>query len=77
MFPDIVVNDHIVIEFNGEYWHKLPEVVEKDVIKARKLEEAGYVLIVVWHKDYVKNKEHTQHILLEQIYENQGNKKKR
>jgi very-short-patch-repair endonuclease/post-segregation antitoxin (ccd killing protein) len=77
MFPDIVVNDHIAIEFNGEYWHKLPEIVEKDAIKAQKLEEAGYVLIVVWYNDYVKNKEHTQHILLEQIYENQSNKKKR
>jgi very-short-patch-repair endonuclease len=76
MFPDMVVNDHIAIEFNGEYWHKLPEVVEKDAIKAQKLQEAGYKLIVVWYNDYMKNKEHTQHILLEQIYENQGNKKK-
>jgi very-short-patch-repair endonuclease len=73
IFPDIVVNNKIVIEFNGEYWHRLPEVAEKDRVKAVKLEEAGYMLLVVWYNDYVNNKIQTQEKLLESINESKIN----
>jgi very-short-patch-repair endonuclease len=73
MFPDIVVNNKIVIEFNGEYWHSLPEVAEKDRIKARKLKEAGYILLTVWYNDYTNNKIQTQEKLLETINESKIN----
>lgn len=73
MFPDILVGNDIVIEFNGEYWHSLPEVIEKDRVKAQKLFESGYKLIVVWYNDYISNKEQTQRYLLGKIDENKGN----
>ena len=73
IFPDIVIDNKIVVEFNGEYWHSLPEVVEKDKIKYQKLSCADYKLIVVWYNDYINDKEQTQKYLLEKIYENKSN----
>jgi very-short-patch-repair endonuclease len=73
IFPDIVVNNKIVIEFNGEYWHSLPEVVEKDQIKAKKLKETGYILLTIWYNDYTNNKIQTQKKLLENINESKIN----
>lgn len=70
MFPDIVIDNKFVIEFNGEYWHNLPGVAEKDKIKAQKLSVSGYKLIVVWYTDYINNREQTQNYLLEKINEN-------
>lgn len=46
MYPDFVFKDKkIVIEVDGEYWHSLPGVAEKDIKKTQLLERNGYTVL--------------------------------
>lgn len=73
LLPDAVIDDKIVIEYNGSYWHADPKVYKeddvvnhnrlaKDIWKAdetkRKIYEVcGYTVVYVWSKEFVKRKE--------------------
>ena len=58
--PDIKV----AIEFNGTYWHSLPNIVESDNFKKLQCESKGISLISIdeedWHENCDKCKKHIQ-----------------
>jgi len=47
--------DNIIIEVLGNYWHSLPEKIEKDKKKISYLKNKGFDVIVMWESD-IKNK---------------------
>ncbi len=49
--PDFI-NGRLIIEFFGEYWHKLEDVIKKQETYA----EHGYELLVIWSRE-LKDKE--------------------
>jgi very-short-patch-repair endonuclease len=67
-FCDFVINDNIVIEVNGDYWHGNPKIYKKEDLnltqknnikrdKKKKifLEKLGYSVFYFWEKDIIKN----------------------
>jgi hypothetical protein len=44
------------IEFNGEYWHSLDMIKEKDIIKIKQCQEKGIDLLVINESDWINNK---------------------
>jgi len=53
--PDIKIRN-IVIEFDGDYWHSKPKIIERDLIKNRIYEDNNFYLIRVKEGDYLNNK---------------------
>ena len=49
--PDIKV----AIEFNGTYWHSLPNIVESDKYKKLQCESKGITLLTIDEKDWREN----------------------
>jgi hypothetical protein len=45
------------IEFNGRYWHTLPEVVQRDYIKYQQCREKGIDLLVINEENWINNRE--------------------
>ena len=50
--PDI----RVAIEFNGTYWHDLPNIVESDNFKHLQCESKGIKLICVLEEDWMSNR---------------------
>lgn len=66
-FPDIVIEDKIIVEYYGDYWHGNPKkykkgdlvaknipaekVWKRDKIRQNKLEKLGYKFYIVWQSD--------------------------
>ena len=50
-YPDL----NIGIEYQGNYWHSLPEHIERDKRKKLLCKEKGIKLIEVWDDDFRKN----------------------
>lgn len=48
--PDFIVGDTI-IEVDGDYWHNLPGVAERDIRKNMFYEESGFNLIRIWEHE--------------------------
>ena len=46
---------NIGIEYQGNYWHSLPEHIERDKRKKKLCEELGIKLIEVWDNDFMKD----------------------
>lgn len=42
---------NIIVECDGNYWHSLPEVVERDIRKNKAIEDEGYELYRFWETD--------------------------
>lgn len=40
-----------IIELNGDYWHNLEEVKERDERKMKKYSELGFKTLIVWEKE--------------------------
>lgn len=68
---DFIINEKIVIEVNGDYWHGNPSIysydslnkmqkdmIERDKIKKRELENIGYKVIYIWEYDLIHNYEY-------------------
>lgn len=65
-FPDGIVFGRVVIEFNGNYWHRDPKMYEAneenkaiwehDQKRYERLNKLGYSVVLVWEDDYNKNK---------------------
>jgi len=62
--PDIKIGN-TVIEFDGDYWHSLPNNIERDRLKDKIYANIGLNLIRVKESDYLKNKQ----LILENIIE--------
>lgn len=50
--PDI----RVAIEYNGTYWHSLPNIVESDYFKQLQCESKGIKLICVLEEDWMSNR---------------------
>lgn len=68
---DIFIPDlNLAIEYNGEYWHNLPEQQNRDNIKQNICEQQNITLITIWHSQWINDKENTKQqiiMLLEEI----------
>ncbi len=60
--PDAMIDDNIIIEFNGDYWHRNPksyndanDIWIKDKEKYNVYLELGYRLFVIWEGDWYKD----------------------
>ena len=52
LLPGIIVDEYLpqhmlVIEANGHYWHTRSGAPEKDELRCRRLEQAGYRVLVL------------------------------
>jgi very-short-patch-repair endonuclease len=81
--PDICIDNRVIIEYYGNFWHGNPamyeesdevghkstagEIWEKDNKRVDLLTNAGYSVFIVWEKDYLSDKEETCKLLLENI----------
>jgi hypothetical protein len=69
---DLIINDSLIVEIFGDYWHANPEIYEseellkigkvsdiwdKDKIKIDTYKQLGYKVLVIWEKDWIKDKE--------------------
>jgi len=60
--PDFVNKDNNkIIELYGDYWHKRPEVIERDKRRIKTYKKYGYKMLVIWEHELknlnkVKNK---------------------
>jgi very-short-patch-repair endonuclease len=67
----------IIIEFQGDHWHRNPEIYEptdeniiiweKDKDRKKKIEDQGFIVFYVWERDYYRDKEETINNLLDKI----------
>lgn len=75
-----IIDKKIVIEFQGDHWHKNPKfyeateenikIWEKDEYRRRVIEGLGFKLFYIWEDDYRNNKEVTINNILEIINTN-------
>lgn len=62
-FPELKV----AIEYQGNYWHNLEIVKERDERKKRLCEEQGIKLIVVWDEDFIDNETDTVNSIIKKM----------
>ena len=69
-YTPIVVGNHVVVEYNGDYWHANPskykendvaghkstagEIWERDKKRIGELLKLGYEVVIVWSSDKYK-----------------------
>lgn len=54
--PDIKIKN-IIIEFDGDYWHSLPNVIQRDELKNKIYNDHSFYLIRIKESNYLINKE--------------------
>ena len=54
---------NVLVEVNGDYWHSIPETIEKDKRKKKLAEENGYEVIYIWETE-VNNNDFSSLLLL-------------
>jgi len=64
---DIFIDPSIVIECDGDYYHKYPEGREIDKIRTLELKESGYKVLRFWEKEIHGNIESCKNKILEVI----------
>ena len=52
---DLFIEPNICIEVDGNYWHNLPENIERDNVVNHYLNLMGYFVIRIWESDIKKN----------------------
>lgn len=52
---DIFIEPNICIEVDGDYWHRQPKILLRDVEVNHKLNLLGYNVIRIWEKDIKNN----------------------
>lgn len=77
--PDFYLPNHrIIIEVNGDYWHGNPCIytefndiqlrhMARDIDKMKVYKELGFLTLIVWEQDIVKNKDVVKDKILEYI----------
>ncbi|MBC8296073.1 MAG: hypothetical protein H8E55_09795 [Pelagibacterales bacterium] len=89
--PDFIINDNIILECFGDYWHANPlyfkptdtthktrmaaDIWKYDQNKIKELEEDGYVVIVLWENEINNNVTKCKKIIKES-YENTNRARK-
>jgi very-short-patch-repair endonuclease len=63
----VCMNRNVVIEFDGEYWHSLERIKQKDERKADAIAWAGYKLVRVPERDWLDKPEATIQRVLEEV----------
>lgn len=53
--PDVLTGNKI-IEFNGDYWHNLPDRIESDMRRTEFLKSRGYIIFIVWEHEWYEDK---------------------
>ncbi|MBT9176903.1 MAG: hypothetical protein DDT20_01228 [Firmicutes bacterium] len=54
-----IAEKKLVIECNGDYWHNLPERINRDKEFEAYLFQNNYKILWLWQKDILKNSEET------------------
>jgi len=67
--PDVVISN-IIIEFDGEYWHNMEHIKERDIVKEFLLQSKKYVILRVKEKQFKKNITETIEQVIDQINTN-------
>lgn len=62
--PDIKV----AFEFNGEYWHTLPHMVERDAWKRKECRKRKIALLNVWERDWYNKQEEIKTFIKTLVY---------
>ena len=63
---DFLINDDVVLEVHGDFWHGNPEVYntlterqvykkQRDIVKQKLAEDNGYRYIVIWESEIKQN----------------------
>ena len=89
LLPDIIINDKFIVEFYGTLWHADPTAYEADAVvhhgisageiwksdeeRIRKIENAGYSVIIVWQREFKSNEQQTVERIKEIINEQNKN----
>jgi very-short-patch-repair endonuclease len=61
--PDFFIQPNICIFADGDYWHNIPKVKERDIAQNQKLKERGYIYLRFWENDLKKHPENIIKIL--------------
>jgi very-short-patch-repair endonuclease len=68
--PDFVHKEEKwIIEVNGNYWHNLPGVKEKDERKRKAYEKYGYRVLEVWEREFRSNPIGVVNKIMEYFYQ--------
>ena len=83
-FPDILIDNYLVIEFFGNYWHANPKFYkETDIIhhnltardiwnsdknRISVLENNGYKVVIIWEDKWKNYKQRVKDIITDEIY---------
>ena len=54
---DLLIEPNIVIECDGNYWHKYPNHSEKDITRTNEMREKGYMVFRYWETEINSNTE--------------------
>lgn len=79
-YPDIIINNNYLIEYNGNFWHGNPktykatdivhhgftakEIWDRDKKRLKDFNLAGYKSLVIWEDEFKSNKEETVNKIL-------------
>jgi G:T-mismatch repair DNA endonuclease (very short patch repair protein) len=79
--PDFLINDNIIVEVFGDFWHANPnnysendvvysnitakQIWERDLLKQMVLEKAGYKVYIIWQDEINTNYEQVKELLHE------------
>ena len=55
--PDVFIEDNLVIECDGDYWHRLPHIIKIDRSRNQELKTAGYQVLRFWGHEIKNNLE--------------------
>lgn len=69
IIPDIRIKN-ILIEFDGSYWHSLPEVMERDKMKDILTHRMGFITFRVDEREYIDNKPEVIDQIIQKITSN-------
>lgn len=60
--PDFIDSDGSkqVIEVNGDFWHRIPKMMEKDERKLKAYRKYGYKTLIIWENELTKNLDETK-----------------
>ena len=64
---DIFINPNVIIECDGDYYHKYPEGREIDKIRTLELKNKGYKILRLWENEIHNNIESCKNKILEVI----------
>lgn len=52
---DILIEPNLIIECDGDYWHRIPSQKKRDVLVTESLERKGFTILRFWESDIKNN----------------------